>query len=367
MSPMSDQRMAGAHSAMPAPMHMQGAPQVRTQVDYTDQASFSQDVDTSPYATQRTVKRAAEELGEVFSPARKAAGVEELRAQMRVIEGGAVRPSVSKQAQRAQRAASRTHRAEQEFQIPRGPVAGAVPQVPPAPAAQARPAAAGPVARPQPGPAAQPGDVARAAAQAAYEGRAYPANPASEKAPKPSLAERLGGLAATLVESEALVRHLTLGATFVACVAITVVTLYTPAQQLYSAYRENERLTDELAQNKARVEALEKSVSALQTAEGVQDAARKTWGLVMPDEVSLDVQNAAYQAADTSIPDEVRRGSGQNTSTWVTDILDQVFGEAGATTATESAEQTATVSEADSASVDSATPAEDGSQDSQQQ
>lgn len=367
MSPTPDQRMAGAQSAMPAPMHMQGAPQVRTQVDYTDQASFSQEVDTSPYATQRTAKRAAEELGEVFSPARKAASVDDIRSQMRVIEGGAVRPSVSKQAQRAQRAASRTHRGEQEFQIPRGPVAGAaVPQVPPAPAAQARPAATGPVARPQPGPATRPGDVARAAAQAAYEGRAYPANPSSEKPPKPSLGERLQGIGAALGESEALVRHLTLGATFVACVALTVVTLYTPAQQLYSAYRENERLTDELAQNQARVEALEKSVSALQTAEGVQDAARKTWGLVMPDEVSLDVQNAAYQAADTTIPDEVRRGSGQNTSTWVTDILDQVFGEAGATTATESAEQTATVSESDSTSVDSATPAEADSQDSQQ-
>ncbi len=358
MSPTPDQRMAGAPGAVPAPMHMQGAPQVRTQVDYTDQSSFSQEVDTSPYATQRTAKRAAEELGEVFSPARKAASVEDIRAQMRVIEGGAARPSVSKQAQRAQRAAGRTKRAEQEFQIPRGPVAGAVPQVPAAPVPQERPSAAGPVARPQAGPAVQPGDVARAAAQAAYEGRAYPANPAGEKAPRPSLTERLHGLAATLGESESLVRHLTLGATFVACVALTVVTLYAPAQQLYSAYRENERLIDELAQNQARVEALEKSVSSLQTAEGVQDAARKTWGLVMPDEVSLSVENAAYQAADTSIPDEVRRGSGQNTSTWVTDILDQVFGETGATTATESAEQTATVSEAESTSVDSATPVE---------
>ncbi len=357
MSPMSDQRMAGAHSAVPAPMHMQGAAQVRTQVDYTDQASFSQEVDTSPYATQRSAKRAAVELGEVFSPARKAASVEELRSQMRVIEGGAVRPSVSKQAQRAQRAASRTKRAEQEFQIPRGPVMGSVPNVPPAPAAQARPSAAGSVARPQPGPAAQPGDVARAAAQAAYEGRVFPANPGvREEASKPSISERLMGLAGALGGSETLVRRVTVGVTFLACVTLTVVTLYSPAQQLYSAYRENERLTDELAQNQARVEALEKSVSSLQTAEGVQDAARKTWGLVMPDEVSLSVENAAYQAADTSIPDEVRRGSGKNTSTWVTDILDQVFGETGATTATESTEQTATVSETEDSSVDSATP-----------
>ncbi len=94
----------------------------------------------------------------------------------------------------------------------------------------------------------------------------------------------------------------------------------------------------------------------------MQDAARKTWGLVMPDEVSLNVENAAYQAADTSIPDEVRRGSGKNTSTWVTDILDQVFGETGATTATESTEQTATVSETEDSSVDSATPEQPDSQ-----
>ena len=158
-------------------------------------------------------------------------------------------------------------------------------------------------------------------------------------------------------DTEEFIRRAAMTLTCLACVVVTCVTLYTPAQQLYSAMRENERLTNELAQNQARVDALQKSVSSLQTAEGVQDMAHKTWGLVMPDEVPITVDNAPYTPADTPIPAEVKRGSGENSSTWVTDILDQVFGEAGSTTAVQSDESVATLSETDaSTQVTSALP-----------
>ena len=155
----------------------------------------------------------------------------------------------------------------------------------------------------------------------------------------------MSGIIAAPRDTEEFIRRVAMTLTCLACVVVTCVTLYTPAQQLYSAMRENERLTNELAQNQARVDALQKSVSSLQTAEGVQDMAHKTWGLVMPDEVPITVDNAPYTPADTPIPAEVKRGSGENSSTWVTDILDQVFGEAGSTTAVQSDESVATLSE----------------------
>jgi cell division protein FtsB len=358
MSTTQDQRTAG-RQASPYALPRQGAVPPRAQVDYTDQASFSQGLDSSPYATERTAKRAAEELGELFptSPrrGRQPGSVDDIRAQMRVIEGGAKRPqqpgerpSVSNQAARAQRAASRTVRPEPQPARQQATPQGAPQEQQPGPAGRRAPK------MPLPGPQAARTPQAAAGFRPAIN--VYTSEHGHVE--KPGLFSRIGSAISNGIvsEHETLVRRLTVCLTCAACVALTCITLYTPAQQLYSAMRENERLTDELSQNQERVEALQKSVSGLQTAEGVQDAARKEWGLVMPDEVSLSVENASYTESDTTIPDEVRRGSGQNTSTWVTDILDQVFAESGATTATESTEETATVSET---TVDSATP-EDG-------
>ena len=332
MAPMPPKQPAagtqGAYSA-PAPTQVPQPDFGRGPVDFTNQESFAQDVDTSPYASAKSAKRAAKSLGKRPAPTIERAaqprqedvvpqatppvaipGTVDIRSQMHVVVGGAhqvqARPTVSNQAQRERPAASR---------------AG--------------------VARPRP----------RPAASAQQGGSDAPDRQAVKRS------TRTSGIITAPRDTEEFIRRAAMTLTCLACVVVTCVTLYTPAQQLYSAMRENERLTNELAQNQARVDALQKSVSSLQTAEGVQDMAHKTWGLVMPDEVPITVDNATYTPADTPIPAEVKRGSGENSSTWVTDILDQVFGEAGSTTAVQSDESVATLSETDaSTQVTSALP-----------
>ena len=368
------------------------------------------------------------------APAVPIPGTVDVRTQMHVVVGGThhapTHRPVSPQAQRIHKPAYAAKAAGQEnvsqaSGATTGP--GASPTSPagmlsaefPSEAqyikeAKERPAASSNIARPKPAPSAPQGagqavgkgpgafaghagtssETGPAAAFAAQAGRARaagsgvpdkrPASPSAPQAPassprtsRPERGSRMsaiGAAAGQLVprDTETLVRRASIGLTCLACVVAACLTLYAPAQQLYSAMRENERLTDELAQNQARVDALKKSVSALQTAEGVQDMAHKTWGLVMPDEVPVTVDNASYTPTDTPIPAEVKRGSGRNTSTWVTDVLDQVFGEAGATDATEKDESVATLSETGgeasgnataSAQVASALPAQDGGSD----
>ncbi len=336
-------------------------------------------------------------------------GTVDMRTQMHVVVGGThhapAHKAASPQASHAPKPASaaKPEGAQQTGPQPNGaPVPGAAPAGTPASASAAapefpseaqyvkaakeRPAASANIARPKPKPAPAQGDgrssgegaevgsskasAAGAAATPAPADQSRRARPAgfsmagaataspsgrpasapSSQTPRPAHGSRIaavGAAAGRLIprDTETLVRRASIGLTCLACVVAACVTLYTPAQQLYSAMRENERLTDELAQNQARVDALKKSVSSLQTAEGVQDMAHKTWGLVMPDEVPVTVDNASYTPTDTPIPAEVKRGSGRNTSTWVTDVLDQVFGEAGATDATEKDESVATLSE----------------------
>lgn len=377
MAPMPPKQPAagtqGAYCA-PAPTQVPQPGFGRGPVDFTNQESFAQDVDTSPYASAKSAKRAAKSLGKRPAPTIERAaqpgqedvvpqanppvaipGTVDIRSQMHVVVGGAhqvqARPTVSNQAQRAQRAANRTVKAAEPKPRQTPESSEAAEQFPAEEqyieaaerAARERPAAsrAG-VARPRPRPAtasAQQGD----------------SDAPDRQAVKRSI--RTSGIITAPRDTEEFIRRAAMTLTCLACVVVTCVTLYTPAQQLYSAMRENERLTNELAQNQARVDALQKSVSSLQTAEGVQDMAHKTWGLVMPDEVPITVDNAPYTPADTPIPAEVKRGSGENSSTWVTDILDQVFGEAGSTTAVQSDESVATLSETDtSTQVTSALP-----------
>lgn len=128
------------------------------------------------------------------------------------------------------------------------------------------------------------------------------------------------------------------GVTSLACVLISLVMLYFPAQDLYLAIRERERNADELSRNLARNEQMANRVQYLQTAEGVQDEAHRLFGYVMPGESAVDVVGIEVDEVDNAIPAQVKRGSGENTHTWATDMLDRVFGATGvdASTATES-------------------------------
>ena len=71
MAPMPPKQPAagtqGAYSA-PAPTQVPQPDFGRGPVDFTNQESFAQDVDTSPYASAKSAKRAAKSLGKRPAP-----------------------------------------------------------------------------------------------------------------------------------------------------------------------------------------------------------------------------------------------------------------------------------------------------------
>lgn len=141
---------------------------------------------------------------------------------------------------------------------------------------------------------------------------------------------RRGGLDRVL-RSETTWRVVALVGTAVLAVGLTVAMLFEPAEDLYLSMRQNERLNDELQRNLDRNEQMQDRIDALQSAEGIQDEARRTLGLVLPGENAVTVTGTDYEPASSAVPAEVRRGSGTNTRSWATDLLDSVFGTESAT------------------------------------
>ena len=162
------------------------------------------------------------------------------------------------------------------------------------------------------------------------------------------------------LDPEAVWRAGIVALTSVAAVLTTVVMLYFPAQSVYLNMRENERLTDELDRNLSRNEQMQERVDTLQTAEGVQDEARRVFGLVLPGESSVTVVGVDYDEPSNAVPLEIPRGSGENTDTWATDLLDRVFGVTGPETSTATSSDVATVTDQAADGQEDAAPAEAG-------
>lgn len=148
-------------------------------------------------------------------------------------------------------------------------------------------------------------------------------------------------------------------------VVLAIAMLYFPAQDYYLAVRENERLADELNENVARNEQMQTRVNNLQTQEGIEDEARARFGLVLPGENLVKVVGVDDSTqSDFATPAEVPRGSGQNTHTWGTDLLDRIFGVdvSAAVTGDVPADEPAQVTEGagDSAATDAPQAADEG-------
>jgi len=126
---------------------------------------------------------------------------------------------------------------------------------------------------------------------------------------------------------------------------VSLVMLYFPAQELYLAIRENERLTHELELNLERNRTMQERVASLQTPEGIQDEAHRVYDLVMPGEHAVQVLGVPYEEPSGVAPVEIPRGSGQNTHTWATNLLDRVFGVTGPNATTAQEQDVATITE----------------------
>lgn len=174
-------------------------------------------------------------------------------------------------------------------------------------------------------------------------------DPAEPPAPTPvPMADRLA-TARNALRAHLMVEHVwrvaMVWVTALACVLVTITMLYFPSQELYRAVRENERLAQELDLNLARNEQMQTRVASLQTAEGIQDEATRAYGLVMPGEHAVTVVGAPYEPPATAIPAQIPRGSGENTHSWATDLLDNVFGVVGTSASVATSTDVATLSE----------------------
>ena len=114
-----------------------------------------------------------------------------------------------------------------------------------------------------------------------------------------------------------------------ACLALTGLFLYTPAQQYYHAVRERDQLQAELEAVTARNDTLESSVAYLNSEAGVEQAAREELGWVRPGEYSVYVQGleGLEGESSSSTAGNIPPGSVEAPQTWYSPILDVVFGE----------------------------------------
>ena len=127
-------------------------------------------------------------------------------------------------------------------------------------------------------------------------------------------------------------RSLKLG-TVALCIVLTVVFLYTPAQQYYQAQRENSRLTAEYAVIEQRNEALDEQNDTLASNAGMEDAVRQKYGYVKQgDQVAIvsglsdQVVGTALAADNADIEANVLSSTVKAPEEWYTPFLDALFG-----------------------------------------
>lgn len=124
-------------------------------------------------------------------------------------------------------------------------------------------------------------------------------------------------------------RKLAVSLAICACLALTGLFLYEPAQHYYHAVREHDRLAAELAAVESRNAELEDAVAYLQTDSGIEQSARDKLGWVRQGENSVYVQGlegvtGTDETASTA--GSIVPGSIEAPTTWYSPLLDAIFG-----------------------------------------
>ena len=117
----------------------------------------------------------------------------------------------------------------------------------------------------------------------------------------------------------------------VICALLVAVFLYTPAQQLYQAQRERDRLAAEYSVIERRNDALDVQNDILASDAGMEDAVREKYGYVKTGEQTAVVTGLSASATDTSrgsagIEANVLSSSVKSPEEWYTPLLDAFFG-----------------------------------------
>lgn len=111
-----------------------------------------------------------------------------------------------------------------------------------------------------------------------------------------------------------------------ACLVLSCLFLYSPAQQYYSAVRQNQQAQAEYAALVERNENIQSSVETLTSSEGIEDRARKELGWVKEGENAVTVYGVASENNPSSYVKSIPAGSVEAPNSWYTPVLDFLFG-----------------------------------------
>ncbi len=113
----------------------------------------------------------------------------------------------------------------------------------------------------------------------------------------------------------------------VVCVVLTCVFLYPAAQQYYHSVREHDQLMAEYTAVTDRNDAIEASVNAMSTDDGIAAEAHSQLGWVQEGEQTARVKGLSESDTDTdAVYASIPSGSVEMPETWYSPVLDVLFG-----------------------------------------
>ena len=107
---------------------------------------------------------------------------------------------------------------------------------------------------------------------------------------------------------------------------VAVYMLYPVLRDYYVAYRDNSSLLAEREAILTRNDRIREQIESLGTPEGIADRAREEFGWVAEGEEAVNITGLGNLKSSTSLPSLIEPGSGQAPVTWLTVILDTIFG-----------------------------------------
>lgn len=144
----------------------------------------------------------------------------------------------------------------------------------------------------------------------------------------PSANRRKTGFSLVSLSGIAQTRGFMVGAVVAACLVLSFVFLYGPAQQYYCSVRDHDKLAIEYAALSDRNDALQTDVDSLQTDAGIEQRAHDQLGWVKKGEESANVRGLDLDNQDqgTGVVANISSDSIQAPTTWYSPVLDVVFG-----------------------------------------
>jgi cell division protein FtsB len=112
----------------------------------------------------------------------------------------------------------------------------------------------------------------------------------------------------------------------VACLVFATFMLYPVGKDYYTSMRSNQQLSAELDALNGRNNQIQDQINDLQTPEGIEDRAREEFGWVPQGEQAVNITGLSVTDSSTKLPAAIEPGSVSAPSSWITNMLDFIFG-----------------------------------------